>query len=333
MFGIGSPVWSWPLGVLAQMPAPVLQSLGESGPAVAPNLDSTPITRIALVCVGLAVGIGVWALGKLVTLWMERWRARFIEQTEVELDEMLLQLPAARIINYSLVAAGGGGLIAFFVFGGAGSGWNWKIGLLFALLVAAAVLIGARVILRVLRTRRRERFNDQLEEALMGMSNSLKAGFSITQAIEMVVKQNHHPISIEFKLMLQQTHLGMSFEEALHNMARRVQSEDFFLVASAISTARQTGGDLTGVFDRLSVMIRERLRIQRRVRTLTAQGRLQGIVLGSLPMLLLLVLYMLDADMVKDFFARPLGLVLFLVVVALEAAGFLVIRKIVNIDI
>ena len=116
-------------------------------------------------------------------------------------------------------------------------------------------------------------------------------------------------------------------------MTKRVESEDFYLVANAIITARQTGGDLTGVFDRLATMIRERLRIKRRIMTLTAQGRLQGIVLGSLPLVLLGILYLMDPEMIRNFFTQPIGIFLFFVVIMLEIGGFLVIRKIVNIDI
>jgi tight adherence protein B len=238
------------------------------------------------------------------------------------------------VLHYSLLAAVGLAVLAFVLMAPGRDRFNWQFGLTAAAVVFVTAMILSRSVLKWLRQQRLGKFNDQLEEALLSMSNALKAGFSINQAVEMVVKQNNNPISLEFKLMIQQTQLGMSFDDALRNMARRVQSEDFTLVASAISTARQTGGDLTGVFARLAAMIRERLRIQRRIRVLTAQGRLQGTVLGLLPMALLAILYFfVDPELVRNFFGNPIGLVLFGVVVLLEACGYLVIRKIVNIDI
>ncbi len=290
------------------------------------------IYLIALMAAAAAAA-GTWFLGDILARLMEQWRARFQAEAELELEEMFYQMPADKFINYSLSAAGAAAALAFLLVGGAGRSGNLQIGLLFAMLAFAAVILFSRFFLRLLKKHRLEKFNDQLEESLMGMSNSLKAGFSIVQTIEMVVKQNKQPISVEFKLMLQQTRLGMSFDEALQTMEQRVKSEDFSLVSSAIRTARTTGGDLTGVFDRLAVMIRERRRIQRRVRTLTAQGRLQGMVLGCLPMFLLLVLFFLDPQMVKNFFTQPLGIALFILVLILEGCGFLVIRKIVSIDI
>ena len=305
--------------------------MGDAVQAIPP--DQVRIQMIAVLLLSAATCLGIWALGEILVQKADQWHKRFLAEAEYELEDMLLQMPGASMLNYSFIVAGVAGVLSFLFFGSMGDNWNWKVGVVFGAVTFGGFVWLSRLLLRFLRKRRLERFNDQLEEALMSMSNSLKAGFSITQAIEMVVKQNKHPISLEFKLMLQQTHLGVSLDEALQNMNKRVASEDFQLVSSAIATARQTGGDLTGVFDRLATMIRERLRIQRRIRTLTAQGRLQGMVLGALPLVLLAVLYMLDADLVRGFFTKPLGVLLFFIVIILDVCGFLVIRKIVAIDI
>ncbi len=290
--------------------------------------------RFAAILGGISVGVGVWALTQLIFKGIDVWRQRFLEEAEMEIEEMLMQLPAAKVFNYSVLAATGGAVIAFFIMAPGRSGFNWQFGTIFGVAVFIAVMGLSRGFLRYLRNRRLHKFNDQLEEALMSMSNALKAGFSINQAIDMVIRQKRNPISLEFKLMMQQTQLGMSFDDAMRNMARRVQSEDFDLTASAISTARQTGGDLTGVFERLSQMIRERLRIQRRIRTLTAQGRMQGKLLSSLPVVLLGILYFfVDPELVRNFFTHPIGIILFIFVLLLEIGGYLTIRKIVNIDI
>ena len=300
-------------------------------------MDFAELTRwlhFAAFLGAVAVGVGVFAMGELLVRGIEQWRRRFLEEAEMELQEMLMQMPAAQVLHYSLLVAVGLAVLAFVLMAPGRDRFNWQFGLTAAAVVFVTAMILSRSVLKWLRQQRLSKFNDQLEEALLSMSNALKAGFSINQAVEMVVKQNNNPISLEFKLMIQQTQLGMSFDDALRNMARRVQSEDFTLVASAISTARQTGGDLTGVFARLAAMIRERLRIQRRIRVLTAQGRLQGTVLGLLPMALLAILYFfVDPELVRNFFGNPIGLVLFGVVVVLEVCGYLVIRKIVNIDI
>lgn len=295
--------------------------------------DFSRLERLNVLLAAFGAFCGMYAVGSLAVAAWEQWRRQLVSEAEMEVEEMLMQLPAAKILNFSLMIAGVLAILTFIGISSSGRRFNWEAGALFSGLVMIIAILVPRQVLKFLKKRRLERFNDQLEEALNGMGNSLKAGFSIIQAIEAVVRQNRNPISLEFKLMMQQTHLGMSLDEALRNMAKRVESEDFYLVASAVSTARQTGGDLTGIFERLAAMIRERLRIQRRVRSLTAQGRLQAIVLGALPMLLLFVLFLMAPDKIIRFFTNPIGVLIFIIVLILEVCGFLVIRKIVNIDI
>ena len=115
-----------------------------------------------------------------------------------------------------------------------------------------------RQIIALMRDRRRRRFNEQLVEALGQVSNALKAGFSITQAFETVVQNGENPIAQEFEVFLQQQRVGVSFQEALDNLNRRVGSEDLELVCGAMDISRKTGGNLTEVFDKISQTIRER---------------------------------------------------------------------------
>lgn len=291
------------------------------------------LAKLSILLAGIAAFAAVWAIGDVLYTLFKRWQSRYVEETAVQFDEMLLQLPAHRLVNYSFMGAFTSALLVFAVISSLGEGWNWTGGLIFAAVAFVSVVLGMRLAVRLLRKRRLQRFNDQLEEALMSMSNSLRAGFSITQAIELVIRQKRQPLSVEFKLMLQQTQLGMTFDDALQNMANRVGSEDFRLVATAISTARVTGGDLTGIFDRLAHLIRERLRIQRRITSLSAQGRLQGWVLGALPLLMLFAMSLLDPQLIRDFVSQPKGILLLLTVLVLEICGFWTINKIVTIEI
>ena len=132
------------------------------------------------------------------------------------------------------------------------------------------------------------------------MSSSLKAGFSINQALEKVAEQEIHPIAVEFRLLMQELQLGVPLDQALDNMSRRIGSEDFELVAVAIITARQTGGELTETLERVAALIRERGRINNKVRALTAMGRLQAIMIGAMPFLLLWGMYLISPAMMES---------------------------------
>ena len=190
-----------------------------------------------------------------------------------------------------------------------------------------------RLLISALRRKRLIKFNLQLGDTLISMSNALRAGFSITQAIETIVKDGERPIAQEFELFLQRTRVGVSFSEALQSMDARVNSEDLTLVVTAIETARKTGGNLTEIFEQIAATIRERLRIEKRILTLTAQGRLQGIIVGAMPILIGTALTLIDPEMMIPFFHSQVGVIIVVSVVVLIGLGGLMIRKIINIDI
>lgn len=184
-----------------------------------------------------------------------------------------------------------------------------------------------------LDARRREKFNSQLPEALATMSNALRAGFSISQAFESVVEQGEKPMSEEFAILQQQLRIGMSFEDALESMAGRVGSDDLSLVTTAILVSRKTGGNVTEIFDKISETIRGRMKIERKVKTLTAQGRMQGLVVSAMPVFLCLVMCVLKPKMMIPFLTSATGLLCMGATGVLITLGWLMIRKIIKIDV
>ena len=181
--------------------------------------------------------------------------------------------------------------------------------------------------------RRRAKFNDQLPEALATMSNALRAGFSISQAFDSVVAQGEKPMSEEFAILQQQLRIGMSFEDALESLSGRVGSDDLTLVTTALLVSRKTGGNVTEIFDKISETIRGRMRIERKVRTLTAQGRLQGIVVSAMPLVLGIAMTFLKPDTMLPFFCSLTGVASIVAVIVLIAIGWIIIGKIVKIDV
>lgn len=192
---------------------------------------------------------------------------------------------------------------------------------------------GASPLARWLDDRRRARFNQQLPEALATMSNALRAGFSISQAFDSVIDLGEKPVSEEFQILQQQLRIGMSFEDALESMAQRVGSDDLTLVTTAILISRKTGGNVTEIFDKISETIRGRMKIERKVRTLTAQGRLQGAIVSAMPLFLGLVMTLIKPGLMIPFFCSFAGVAAIAVVVVLITVGWLIIRKIITIDV
>ncbi|MBQ6915908.1 MAG: type II secretion system F family protein [Kiritimatiellae bacterium] len=192
---------------------------------------------------------------------------------------------------------------------------------------------GQSPLARYLDERRRSKFNAQLPEALATMSNALRAGFSISQAFDSVVEQGEAPISEEFAILQQQLKIGMSFESALEALSQRVGSDDLTLVTTAILISRKTGGNVTEIFDRISETIRGRMRIERKVKSLTAQGRLQGVVVSLMPIFLGVIMTIIRPGLMLPFLMSATGLLCVLGMVALVVLGWLMIRKIIKIDV
>lgn len=248
-------------------------------------------------------------------------------------EDMFLFIPRKRIAEAGWAAGGGAFLLVFFTIGGVTSWRGLPAAFILAALAGGLAMLSPKMVIEILRQRRLRMFNNQLVDTLVNMSNALKAGFSISQAIEAVVDEGENPIAQEFALFLQQTRVGVTFSDALENLDKRVGSQDLSLVVQAIEAARKTGGNLTEVFEKISATIRERMRIEDRIRTLTAQGRLQGLVVSVMPVIIGIAMMIVDPEMAGPFFRSGAGLFVGLVAASLIGLGALVIRKIVNIDI
>ena len=297
------------------------------------NYVAEHLYLLASICAGLCALFATFVIVEFVSYTSARYRERFLAQAAVELDDVLLQLPASRILDLSIALA----VAAFILFGGLSSFLsaevNWLRTVVIGTVSAVVAFLGPRFYLRSLKKQRLAKFNEQLEDALISMSSALKAGFSITQALENVASERRHPISFEFTLLLQELRLGVQFDTALRKMADRIGSQDFELVAVAIITARQTGGELTNILEELSGVIRERMRIMQRVRALTAQGRMQAWLIASVPFVLLFAMTRLAPDLMDEFLGSAVGVVVLFAVVVMVVSGFLWIRKITTIDV
>lgn len=287
------------------------------------------IPALYLVCFG---GL-TYAFALAVRAGADSYEHVYSAQTARQFADIFFFIPPRRIRDLAWTTAIAFFLILFFLAGDFKTIAGFLRGIFIGVLAGLTALALPRWYLSVLKQRRLRLFNEQLVDALMTMSSALRAGSSILQAFEHIVRQNLPPISQEFDLFLQQTRIGVKFEDALANLENRVNSEDLTLMIRAIEIARQTGGNLTEVFDKIAGVIRERIRIQGRIQTLTSQGRMQGIVVGLMPIALIFALFLLDPAMMTAFFTSSAGIIVGLAALCLELAGALLIRKIMRIDI
>jgi tight adherence protein B len=173
----------------------------------------------------------------------------------------------------------------------------------------------------------------QMIDALNLMSNGLKSGLSVAQALGLVVQEMPNPIQQEFQYILNQNKLGVSLEEAFNGFAKRVQSDDVEMFVTSVNILKETGGNLAETFDTIVSTIRERIRVEKKIASMVAQGFYQGILVMGVPPVMGVTLYQSDPETMTPMFTTPLGWVMILAVLGLEVAGFFVIMRIVKIDV
>lgn len=202
-----------------------------------------------------------------------------------------------------------------------------------AVLVAVFVMMVEWVYVLVRTQRREALFRNQLGDCLTMVANAMRAGFSFLQAMDLISKEMEPPISEEFKHVMRDISLGTSMERALEDMDKRVGSPDFSLVVTAVLIQQQVGGDLARILDTISETIQDRIRMRREVQTLTAQGRISGWVLAALPVGMCILLNIISPGYLDPLFKEKIGQMAMGGAVILIIIGFIVIQRIVDIEV
>lgn len=176
-------------------------------------------------------------------------------------------------------------------------------------------------------------FNKQLADTITLLSNSLRAGSSFLQSIELVSRETPAPMGEEMGRVVREVNLGLGMEEALSNLVRRIRSEDLDLMVTAIGVQQQVGGNLAEILDTIAFTIRERVRIKGDINTLTAQGRMSGYLVAFLPIGIAITLNFINPDFMRPLFTQLLGQILLGVGGVMMVIGFFAIQKIVSIKV
>jgi tight adherence protein B len=206
-----------------------------------------------------------------------------------------------------------------------------------ALLPAAFVgFLASRVVDHwpdVLRKRRMRKFEQQLPDGMVSLSNALRAGLALAPAIEEVVKDSRPPLSQEFDRIHQEHKHGTSIEQAFENARRRLKHPEFDLCVAAFRVGRTQGGDVTQVFEQIASALREIRRLEEHIRTVSTQGRSSARFMTIMPGVFLVLLYVMDPEAVRLLFTDPIGTAILCVVIGLNVVGHLWIRRILSVRI
>ena len=208
----------------------------------------------------------------------------------------------------------------------------FQLGLMPSATLAAIGAFVPIVYIKIKKDKRRKAFEAQLGDTLIMMCNGLRSGFSFNQVMENVANDMPPPIGIEFGRVCNEIRYGATMEEALNNMCDRVKSADLMLVVSAVLIQRTTGGNLSEILSTISNTIRERIKIKGEISSITAQGRMSGLIIGALPVGIAAILMVVNPDYMSTFFTTTAGNIMLIISVVMEVLGFFAIRKVVSIE-
>ena len=184
-----------------------------------------------------------------------------------------------------------------------------------------------------MRKKRLKRFEAQLPDALAMVSGAMRAGASLNIAMEGLVKEQPAPISQEFELLLKEQRLGVEFEVSLKAMEERIPIPDFSMLVTALLINREVGGNLAETMESLGETLRRKATMEGKIESLTAQGKLQGIVMTGLPILLGTLLNFIEPEAMEKLWTTTIGWIVLTIIVVMELMGYVMIRKITSIDV
>ena len=211
----------------------------------------------------------------------------------------------------------------------------WQFTEQFPLAVGAGLLTGITpfMFLRHAASRRMARFEEQFPEAIDLIARALRAGHALTTGLGMVADEVEEPVRTEFRLLHDRQNYGMPLQDALTSLAVRVPLLDARFFVTAVLTQRESGGNLSEVLDNLAKLIRERFKLKRQVRTLSAHGRITGWVLAALPIALGGLMFVIAPEHMGVLFTDPIGVRMLAGAGVLQVIGFIAMQRIVNIEI
>lgn len=304
--------------------------------------DVLTFTRLGIL-VGLAVPawlIAGWYAAPYLFERFDQATSGYVSWMVEMFDKMFMTVPARWCVAAIIISMGLFTALGLWLTSGLPNGTGYSI---LRLVICSFLAFGPfkiplganlpRFVVNRLWKWRIKKFEDQLLDALSFLSNGLKSGLSVVQAMEMVKDELPNPVSQEFGVVMNEQRLGLPMEDALINLEKRINTEDIQILVTSINILRQSGGNLAETFDTIGYTIRERKKVEGKIKSLTAQGVSQGVIIVCMPFVLAWILYMFDPQLISRLWTTALGWVMLAFMLFLQTCGALMIKKIVTIRV
>lgn len=286
-------------------------------------MDQQALFFFIVAVFALSAALLAWFVVDLGTVTLARYRASFTERAKFQAEEFFLFIDPRKLFAANLAVMAIGGMLV----------WLASSSALLGLAAFVALGLLPRWLYRYLRLRRQKKFDEQMPDALMMLAGSMRAGVGLNAAMHQLVREAQPPLTQEFALVLREQRLGVTLEQSLAGLNRRVPTQTATLVVSAMRVAIETGGGLAETLERTAQTIRSRQQMEGKISALTAQGKLQAWVVGLLPIVLMLILDKMEPEAMAMLWHTRMGWATLAVIAFLELVGIYLIRKIVAIDV
>lgn len=246
----------------------------------------------------------------------------FISQVDKGLRDVVLMMEPGQVFLLTVLSALILGPAAYFL-----------TNAVIAIAVVAFVLVAPSYILKIMKNKRSNKFVNQLPDALAAMSSALRSGMNLVKTLQQVVKNQPNPLAQEFAQALVEYRVGTDLNESLDGMADRIDRQEVILMNSAIKISRAVGGNLADTLETLSKTLREKIKVEGKINALTSMGRAQGTLATFFPVIIGYVFFKIETDAMMMLFTTRLGFIWLGIMLGMAAMAYIMIRKIVSVDI
>lgn len=278
---------------------------------------------LALVGIFIAATLTWMIVSAKVQAQLGEYRANFTTSASSNMADMFMFVDPNQLFRINLIALV---VIPALV-------WLLTGDFVTALIIFGMILLLPTFFYRRMRVKRLRKIEAQLPDALTMVSGSLQAGASLNIALDNLVNEQPAPISQEFEILTQEQRLGVDFDISLSNMEKRIPMQDFRMLTTALRINREVGGNLAETIESLANTLRRKSTMEGKIESLTAQGKLQGVVMTGLPVLLGLLLNFLEPESMSKLWTTGVGWTVLAIVIVMEMLGYFMIRKITSIDV
>jgi tight adherence protein B len=287
------------------------------------NLGTGTLFLIVLSIVFVCVAIIAWVFVQKGEHFWGEYEDVFMETSSASLGDMFLFVDTKRLFLYNIIAIIIIPLISYMMFGS----------LTTSAIVLAIIMILPFRLYRRMKKKRLKMIEEQLPDALIMISGNLASGGSLNMALDAVVKNQPAPLSQEFMLFTREQRIGVEFDKSLRNMERRIPNQDFIMFTSALKISREVGGDLGDVINTLANTLRRKATMEGKIESLTSQGKMQGIVMTGLPIMIGAILFFIEREAMEKLFTTTTGWIVLCIIIVMEVLGYFFISKVTTIDV